>query len=77
MAVLAGVPALASSPGDSGDLMPSGNGPVSAGWSGTLGGTAVVSDRCTSPDPGMATDHHTFTLSVPSDFYTATRCPWS
>ena len=60
------VPALASTPADSGVLTPSpGPGVVSASWSGTIAGANANSD-CSVAVNGAVNDHHSFTLAVPS-----------
>jgi len=65
------VPALASTPAGSGVLTPSpGPGVVSASWSGTITGANANSD-CSQSTSDSLNDHHTFTLSVPSGFYSS------
>jgi len=65
------VPALASTPADSGVLTPSpGPGVVSASWSGTIAGANANSD-CSQAVNGAVNDHHSFTLAVPSGFYSS------
>jgi len=63
------LPAFASTPADSGTLAPSSTpGVVSSGWTGTIAGANPNSD-CSQTPAGATNDHHTFTLSVPANFY--------
>jgi hypothetical protein len=60
--------AVASTPADSGTLSPPPSGQsVTVQWTGTLPGGANADSACTGQNP-LAEDHHTVTLSVPSNF---------
>lgn len=63
------LPAFASTPADSGTLTPSPTpGVVSSGWTGSIAGANANSD-CSQSASDSLNDHHTFTLSVPANFY--------
>ena len=65
------LPALASTPADSGTLVPASSpGVVTSDWSGTIAGANPNSD-CSKSASDSLNDHHTFTLSVPSGFYSS------
>ena len=68
-AAFGALPALASTPADSGTLTPSSTpGVVTAGWSGTIAGVNANSDCSQAVDDSL-NDHHTFTLTIPAGFY--------
>lgn len=72
-AMLAAVPAAASTPADSGTLTPSATpGVVTQSWTGNIAGANPNSD-CAQAPVGATNDPHTFKLSVPSGFYTGGR----
>jgi len=63
------LPAFASTPADSGTLtLSSKPGVVTAGWTGSIAGANPNSD-CSQTPAGATNDHHTFKLSVPTNFY--------
>jgi len=65
------LPALASTPADSGTLVPASSpGVVTSDWSGTIAGANPNSD-CSKSASDSLNDHHKFTLSVPSGFYSS------
>lgn len=65
---IGGGAAIASTPADSGTLSPPASGQsVTVQWTGTLPGGANADSACTGQNP-LAEDHHTVTLSLPSNF---------
>lgn len=66
------VPAMASTPADSGTISPPASGQsASYSWTGTLPGGANPNSDCSQSVSDSLNDHHTVTFAIPSDFYTS------
>ena len=72
LAAIVAVPAIASTPADSGTVSPPASGQSATySWTGTLPGGANPNSDCSQSVSDSLNDHHTVTFAIPSGFYTS------